>query len=171
VLAERWKGLRRLGLYARAVAEFEDLGPRELVDFAGRWLLDEGELVSPAQAAEILEALGEFCRWAEERHGHPLWTGVAPVHPALSASVPRLLELRALLPDAPAAGTSARRVLRIEEGSAWLELPGGGEKRLALPRAQLERLRPGDFVRLSGPDEGELASAYPAEIEGLLRQE
>ena len=171
--AERWSGLRRLGGYARAISVFEDLGPRELLDFAGRWLLDEGDLRDPAQASDVLDALAEFCRWSEANHEHALWRDFGADLDRLRASVPRLLALRLLLPDASSAsGAPLLRIGRLDPDAVWLEQPDGEATRHTLPQHILEHLREGDFVRLSDASgRARLTSVYPREIEGLLPTE
>lgn len=167
-VAQRWAGLRRLGTYGREIGIFEDLGPRQLLDFAGRWLLDEGDLPGPEEAREVLDALGAFCRWSEERHAHPLWGGFGKTLQALRRAVPRLSHCRGETPSlVPSAG--AYRLTRIEETVAFLEEVGGGERRVPVTPGQRTYLRPGDIVRL-GDRHGvaHIAACYPAALLELL---
>jgi hypothetical protein len=165
--AQGFAVLRCLGAYASDVGVFEELGRAHLVDFAGRWLLDESGLADPDQVAAVLAALEAFCRWTEERHAHPLWTLLEPAWADLSDAVPRLVRFRQQL-AASEPGRGPFQVLRVESEAALVAGEGGHEWMVPLTREQASHLRRGDLVRVSGgSDAPRLASGYPKEI-GLV---
>jgi hypothetical protein len=99
--AQRWSGLRRLGEYGRDIGLFEELAPAHLLDFAGRWLLDEAAGIGTDELCYLLEGLTAFLRWCEESHALPLWTAFGPQLEQLAPELPRLLALRQELPPSP----------------------------------------------------------------------
>lgn len=159
--------LRCLGTYAADLGVFEELGRAHLVDFAGRWLLDESGLRDPADIARVLDALGAFCRWSEERHAHPLWTPLEAVWGDLVGAIPRLVRLREQL-SASERGSGPYEVLRVETESV-LVVGDGREWVVPLTREQAAHLRSGDLVRLSVAGETpRLATGYPKELASVL---
>jgi hypothetical protein len=162
--------LRLFGRYAEKIGVYENLGARDLLDFAARWLLDEGEVHDAERAARILEALRGFCLWSEERHAHPLWSSFAPLWSRLRESLPRIAALRARAEPAPDAGT-AQEVLAVDEGSVELKVPLGRApaRTVTIEPSLAAALRPGDLVRLSeATGAARLAACYPPELKELL---
>ncbi|MCZ6598836.1 MAG: hypothetical protein O7B99_14455 [Planctomycetota bacterium] len=92
--AAHYEAFKSFARFASAIGVFENLGRRDLLDFAARWLLDEKEVESAEEARVSLAALREFCRWSEERHQVPLWTSFGDTLERLEASLPRLVEAR-----------------------------------------------------------------------------
>jgi len=168
--------LQALSRYAGRIGLLEDLGPRELLDFAGRWLLQDADPLDEAAARELLAALADFCRWVEERHAHPLWTPFESTWRALEAAVPRLAAARAAAADAglvpgpgtPAAGVRLFTVETARPERLRLAARGQAPREVEVPAAVGRHLRPGDLVR-ARVDGGNvrLEGFYPAAIRPL----
>jgi len=166
--AQRWSGLRRLGEYGRDIGLFEELAPAHLLDFAGRWLLDEAAGIGTDELCYLLEGLTAFLRWCEESHALPLWTAFGPQLEQLAPELPRLLALRQELP-AVASRPGAYRVVRLDGTTAVLAERAGEELQVAVTPAQRRNLREGDVVRVGGSASAPvLAAAYPKELVELL---
>ena len=168
--AQRLGGLRRFADYGQGIGVFENLGKRDLLDFSGRWLLDEGQLRTPEEARAVLEALREFCRWSEERHQHPLWTEFEALWDGLVRSVPRLVLARRRSERSTDAEASLRLKLQrvdLEELSAVDE--DGREVRAKVPPELRELLREGDLLHGGVDERGFLRfeACYPPELEQL----
>jgi hypothetical protein len=168
--AERLGGIRLLARFGSEIGVFENLGRRDLLDFGGRWLLDEGALSGAEEARAVLDALEEFCRWCEERHAHPLWTESGELIEKLAQSVPRLVVARQR--TAPPSGSDRPwQVLAVSDDELVLRRDDGEERRVPVP-ARLDQLfRAGDLVhaRTEG-DDFLISSSYPAELRELLER-
>jgi hypothetical protein len=161
--ARGFEVLRLLGAYAQDVGVFEDLSAARVLDFAARWLLDESGLDRATPLEPVLDALEAFCRWAEERHGVPLWSSFEATLAELRSALPRHLALRASLQAG--SGTGAFRVVRLERERAFLRDGDGREEELHLTPVQATNLAPGDLVRVARV-QGELAlgATYPGAL-------
>jgi len=156
--------LRKLGEYAHDIGVFEDLGRLRLLDFCARWLLEETEL-GAAELGAVLDALGEFCAWAEERHELPLAREFGTPLRALRQSVPRLAAARGAL--ARATGGQLFVVAGIRGERVELRGPDGASLEVPLAARLREHLRAGDWLRLVG-EPRVVAAVYPAEIREAL---
>ncbi|MFN0007552.1 MAG: hypothetical protein ACKVXR_06545 [Planctomycetota bacterium] len=171
--AKRYQVLRGLGASAERVGNLEDLGRRDLTDFACRRVIESGALRDAEDAEILLEGLERFCRWAEENHDVPLQSEFGPILERLRHSLPRV----ALANRACAAGVGT-------SGSEWLELVErlgaseallcnipGRQTKAELSSAVLEHLRPGDWVRGRSSEARGFAveACYPSEIRELLQ--
>ncbi|HEX6882557.1 MAG TPA: hypothetical protein VF530_04195 [Planctomycetota bacterium] len=156
--------LRKLGEYAQDIGVFEDLGRLRLLDFSARWLLDETGLAGPELGA-VLDALAEFCAWAEERHELPLAREFGTPLAALRQSVPRLAAARAGL--SRAAGGELFAVVALRGERVELRSLEGAPLALPVPAELRAHLRVGDWLRLAGEGRG-IAAVYPAEIREAL---
>ncbi len=162
-------GVRLLGAYGKEIGVFEELDARHLVDFACRWLLDEGGLGSAREAEEVMHALADFCRWCETWHAHPLWQRFGPAWEDLSRSVPRLFRCRQESPPVSAVEAGAYRIERLEARSAVLESSEGDRCRIELTAGQREHLEEGDLARI-GLRDGvpALGPVYPRQVLDFL---
>lgn len=163
------RALRPFAHYGGEIGVFENLGLRELVDYCGRWLLDERALGDAEHAREAIEALGRFCRWTEEQHGHPLWTPFAEAWEALLEDVPRLFGVRAACSQR---ADAAPFEIESIEGDALRVRSFNDDPidRVRLDASLAKGLRPGDIVHLAaGADaEARLVACYPAALRTLL---
>jgi hypothetical protein len=166
--AARRQGLRRLGRYAVEIGVFEELGPRQLLDFSARWLLDQGELSGPEEARELLDGLAAFCRWCEERQQHPLWTGFGATLEALHASVARLAARSVPHGSAPEEAGEIHRLIGLGEASATVVDLAGHERQVPLRPEERAHLAVGDLVRVPSRSGAKLGAAYPGELLRLL---
>jgi len=162
--------LRELSRYGKGIGVFENLASRDLLDFAGRWLLEESRLETAVEARALLDTLADFCRWAEERHAHALWSGFGTLWKELYEDVPRLFPLRPTLlasePDADAYEVEAIR----PDGVTLLLGDDGSRVEVSLAEEVHRRLRPGDLLRLATRPEGTLpCRVYPGVLRELLR--
>ncbi len=168
-VGERMEGLRRLSDYATDIGTFENLGRRQVLDFAGRWLLDSGELRGPEEARAVLAALCAFCRWSEEHHGHPLWTDCEDLLDALADSIPRLVLARQHT-IAAEPGDSVWDVVDVSLELVVLRDASGEERRVRASRPLEQCLRDGDVVHARVVDGATAISvAYPSELRELLQ--
>jgi hypothetical protein len=172
--ALRFQVLRGLGRSAAEVSLFEDLGPLELTDFACRWSIERGDLRDPEQAANLVEGLSRFCRWAEENHDVHLRAAFEPVLVGLRDSLPRLaLANRACRPDSESKGQDWFEFVRPSAGGAAevLDLHGGGPVTVGMDAGVLTHLCPGDLIRGRRETGGELALAacHPPELRRVLQ--
>ncbi len=160
--------LAKLAEFARPVGVFEEFGSDDLLAFGGCWLLEHGGLESGDDARRALEALGDFCRWAEEQHQVPLWTGFAPTLERLMDSLPRLVEAnRHLERAAPGTRADLARILETRADAASVQVPSEPTTReVELPAQAVGQLRSGDWLRLRS--EGTVVGAYPAESAPVL---
>jgi hypothetical protein len=172
--ANRYQVLRGLAVCADRVGNIEDLGRRELTDFACRWAIESGAVRDPEAAEVLLEGLERFCRWAEENHDLSLHGEFAPVLAELRRSLPRV---------ALANRACSAEPLSSPEGSEWLEFVerrGTGDAVLAdlagkrteveVSSSVLEHLHPGDWVR-GRREVGRgfrVEACYPTELRTLL---
>ena len=168
----RDQALRGLGQAAGHVMEFESLGTRELLDFAGRWSVEAGALRDPERAQALLDGLERFCRWAQENHDVPLETEFAPSLEALRRSLPRIAGANGACPTDPTAERGDWYVIAEVVGTdrAVLEDLSGRPTTVAIDRGILSRLRPGDLVRgrAGEGDAFEVNSCHPPELRELL---
>ncbi|HED64239.1 MAG TPA: hypothetical protein ENJ09_01665 [Planctomycetes bacterium] len=166
--AERLACLRRLSDYGSGLGVFESLGRREVLDFAGRWLLDEGNLSGPEEARAVLHALGEFCHWCEDRHEHQLWSAAGDLVERLAESVPRLVLARQHT-EAASAADAPWEIRSVGDGALHLVSQDRAERNLPVPAILAELLRPGDLVH-AREEAGalSLSACYPAELFELL---
>ena len=173
--AAAYRCLDSLGEFAQArgLGVFENVGAEDLLEFAGRWSIESGRLTRGDQARALLEALGAFCRWCEERQEVPLWSAFEAAHGGLSASLPRLVELqRRLDRQVPLTGTEGDGAeLRLytfrrdPRGAAELHDAAGEARSVHLHPDLDGLLRPGDRVRARVVgDRAELQACYPAEL-------
>jgi hypothetical protein len=168
--AQRCQSLRGLGRSAADVTVFESLGPRELIDFAGRWVFDVGGLRDPEDAAALVECLARFCRWAEENHDVPIATSFAPALARLRASLPRLASANRACPPGVARGNWYQLVHDAGGDRGEFEDLDGAPTTFAVAPGILPHLRPGDLVR-GQPEQGAflaVASCHPAELREVL---
>lgn len=171
--ARRFQALRGLGRSAAEVSLFEDLSLRELTDFACRWSIERGELRDPQQAADLVEGLSRFCRWAEENHDVRLRAAFESVLVALRDSLPRLaLANRACRPDSEAKGQDWFEFVRSGDGGAAevVELHRREPVTVSMDAGVLAHLCPGDLIRGHRRNGGDLALAacHPAELRRVL---
>ena len=171
--ADRFLALRDLGRAADAVSVFENLGRRELTDFASRWVIEEGGLRDPGEARILLEGLDRFCLWVEENHDVPLHAEFAPVLTGLRGSLPRVA-----LANSAARGPGER-----PSGEEWLELversgPDAGRftersgrtVEIRVDPSILEHLQAGDWIRgrRRSADGIDVEACYPPEVREVL---
>ena len=167
--ARRLAGLRRLSGYAANIGVFENLGRRDLLDFAGRWLLDEGDVADAGEADEVLAALEEFCAWCESRQAHPLVQLCGEMLERLRRSVPRLASARRLLQ--PHRSTDAPWDVVGSDGSdLHLRSEDGRDRAVRVTPELAAALHEGDLVHArEGGDSLVVTRCYPAELRELLR--
>ncbi len=168
--AARLEGLRRLSQYGAHIGLFEDFRRREILDFAGRWLLDEGELRGSEEARSVLDALRSFCAWCVERHGHEELASCDELLQALASSVPRhvLVRQETLARDAE---DTPWFVDGFELEDVLLTSDDGKRKRLRVSESMRSLLRTGDVVH-ARPVDGSwrMSASYPAELRELLER-
>jgi hypothetical protein len=88
---------RLFARFAAGQGVFENLGARDVLDYAARWLLDESGLEDAGSLRSALLAFARFCAWSEERHGVALASALAPFREDLLESLPRLAGMRSAL--------------------------------------------------------------------------
>jgi len=175
--SRRYEILIPLGEFATTVGVIENLSASELLEFAGRWVLDRAILKDAEDARRLLDALEAFCRWSEESQDLKLWSEFERLHGGLSASLPRLVELRRRHEPAELNEGVVYRFERARDGRATLVDPGGDVHEVELQGALDGLLRNGDIVHaeLGRRGQGELAAAarvgacYPPELLALAR--
>ncbi len=167
--AARFAGLRRLSRFGESVGVFENLSGRDLLDFAGRWLLDEGDLSNADEARGVLDALAAFCRWSEERQDVPLWKDFGTTLEGLRASVPRLVEARKRLTGGPGDDAELYELVRDERGGDVLVDAANTRTKVELEEGLSARLRTGDLLlaRIAATDDVRVSACYPAELAAL----
>ncbi len=166
--------LRELSDYAGAIGVFENLSARDLLDFTGRWLLDEGPRAwTPAEALELVDAVAVFSRWTEEHHCHPLWSSLEPHFARLRADIPRLREARSWLSWRPSKSAELYRI--TSTGDAWAELedPRGDRSTLEIAPQLSAKLEAGDLILAEESPAGrlEVLGAYPGALGQVLEGE
>jgi len=160
---------------------FENIGRRELVDFTGRWLLDEGGVANSEEARALFDALEEFCRWSKEHHDHELLPPGEASLERLRRDVPRLLLLRQRIQrneptgrEQPAGQTvTPFRVLAVSGARCQLAATSGVDREAVLPAEFRDLLQAGDVIHARVDDEGVLhpERVYPSELESLLQDD
>ena len=167
-VAERMEGLRRLSEYGHRIGAFENFGRREVLDFAGRWLLDEGGVRGPEEARAVLAALAAFCRWSEEHQSHPLWTDCGELLDRLNDSVPRLVVARQHA--APRSDDDKPwDVIDVQLDTVVLRNKNGDERRVRTSPQMEKLLRAGDLVHARTEESTiRISVSYPAELRELL---
>jgi hypothetical protein len=160
--ARRLEGLRVLGEYARDIGVLEELGRVRLLDFSARWLLDEPRL-SARELEEVLDALAEFCVWAEEIHDIPLKREFEATLQELRPSVVRLAGVRR---DEVVRPGELGRVVRADSDFVEVQF---GDNQVCRPRSDesASQVRAGDLVRLD-PSRALILAAYPPELAELV---
>ena len=143
--ARRFEPLRHFSAYGQHIGVFENLGRRDVVDFAGRWLLDEERLADAADVSRLVQALEAFCGWCEERHSVPLAESCRDLFPLLREELPRLVQLRAVC-WAHREGDEAWDVLAVSAGSLDVRSVAGIAHTVRVPEDLSQGLRPGDLV-------------------------
>lgn len=157
--ARRLEGLRIFGEYARDIGVLEELGRVRLLDFSARWLLDEPRL-SAVELEGVLDALAEFCIWAEEVHDLPLRREFEATLRELRPSIVRLAGVRER--DGAVRPGDLGRVVRADSEVVEVEVH---DSQVCRPRsdAAVSRVRPGDLVRLDA-SRARILAAYPPEL-------
>ncbi len=170
--AVRHANLRDLGRATEHVGVFENLGPRDLLVYAGWWLPETGTLAGADDARARIASLAAFCHWAEREHELKLHSEFQPTLARLGDSLPRIAE----------ANERRTRGARRDEGELF-ELLKLEDERVQL-RSKSDRvlaariepdlaswLRPGDRVRGSVRDQERLAvyCCYPPEVAALTQ--
>ena len=150
----------------------EDLGRRQLTEFACRWAIESGGLRDAVDAQHLVEGLDRFCVWVEENHDLPLHTAFAPVLTGLQESLPRVaLANRAC---EPAVARDDLEWLELVERRGTSEAVvrdlEGRPRSVGLSPSILRHLRPGDWMRCrDAADEGlEVGACYPAALREAL---
>lgn len=160
--------IRLLGEYGKEIGVFEELGKAQVLDYAGRWLLDEGQLGDAEDARACLVALREFCSWSQEQHCHPLSSECDSFLAPLDKSIPRLVLLRRTCAGR-AEGDKPFDVKEVKAAQVLLVDEDQREHEAHVLPKQAELLRTGDLVHGRLVDGRlEIAAAYPQELRLLL---
>lgn len=168
--AARLQALEPLGVFAANLGRFEELDTEQLLRFTSFWLPERSDLTADGVRA-LLEALAEFCRWAQEAHELPLQAFTQTLV-GLRESLPRVVELNRALPAPPegavgelfeVTGDSAGRYAGLVDRS-------GTSHAARVDQGLATRLRPGDRLRgeISATGELSLFRCYPPEAGGLV---
>jgi hypothetical protein len=161
--------LRLLGRYASSIGVFENLAGSHLLEFIGRWVLDQGALADADQARGLVRSVSAFSRWCEESQDLALWSEVADRLEALNSSLPRMVELRRLHPLGPVAGASAYTFARGPLGGALLIDSEGAQHDAQIEPQLASLLVEGDVLHARLDPEGRVrvTACYPAELAAL----
>ncbi|MFN0245096.1 MAG: hypothetical protein ACKVWV_19610 [Planctomycetota bacterium] len=92
--------LESFGRFSSHIGVFENLRPRDVLEFACRWLPEAGALPTEAAARDAIETLHAFCTWADQAQGATL---AAPTHSALDrlrVNLPRVTSVNVRLSTA-----------------------------------------------------------------------
>jgi hypothetical protein len=164
--------VKSFGRFAKDIGVFENLSVRDLITYTCWWLPESGELENGSEARELLSALQQFCRWAEETHEVPLHTQFKSTITNLQSSLTRVIEAnRRRTRSADKAEGELYEVLRVE---------AAGDRALVRDRAQNEVdvtldpelgqwLRARDRLRARRHDDARLAvyCVYPPEAAAI----
>ena len=161
--------LRLLSEYGERIGVFENLSARHLLDFAGRWVLDERRLANADAARDLLHALADFCRWCDAEHAVLVTAAFTPLREELERDLPRLVEAQGVPRSLDSGPFASFKVAFVGDGVLRLEDPGGVAHEVPVAEDLAARLRPGDVVqaRLEGSG-AVLGTVYPAVLERLV---
>ena len=161
------KALHQFAAFAAHIGAFEDVTHGDLLLFSGCFLIERGKLTSAEDARQALEALDQFCRWAEQEHSVELWTLFSDSFAELSESLPRLVAARRLLEEHAA---SSRVLLYQIETNLRAKRVEHADKSFDVDEQLREHLRPGDLVRaLRNGDALTVVGCYPALVRDILQ--
>jgi hypothetical protein len=168
-VARRYRPLAHLGDFASGIGVFENLSPRDVLEFAGRWTLDRGVLADASEAHALLAALSAFCRWCEEEHDLALWTELEATLRGLESSLPRLVELRRRTAPAKLADGAVYTFERARDGQALFVDLDGEPHEVELDHVVGGLLRNGDVVHaeITAGGEARVGACYPPELLSL----
>ncbi len=169
--ARRHHSLRGLGRSAQSVGVFEDLAVRDLLAYAAWWLPELGQLTGADDARQRIASLGAFCRWAEEAHGLTGVAGFGPALHGLATSLPRIAEAnRRKTRSADATEGSLYQVQSVGDADAEVSDQHGRVHTARLDADLARWLRPGDRLRATRHDDGEIAvyCCFPPEAAQLI---
>lgn len=154
--------LRSLGRYAEPIGVSENLGARELAEFAARWLIDQDELTGADEARALVAALERFRRWSEESQALTLGPGSVELLQQLGRELPRIVEVNQRRTRRADTAEGELFVLQSIEGTSARVRGEDGEVLVALDPMLAEWLRPGDRLR-GRVNKGRLAlyACYP----------
>ncbi len=154
--------------YGRRIGVFENLSARDLLDFAGRWVLEEGRLGGADEARALLADLGAFCRWCDDAHAVSLTEGFGPLLAKLEGDLPRLAEARCHAAADSEGPFLPYQVANVGRDSAELRDEQGEPMRLSVDPRLLEHLREGDLVHARAVEGRALVGrCYPGLLERL----
>ncbi|MBL8863399.1 MAG: hypothetical protein JNK02_15515 [Planctomycetes bacterium] len=170
IAAARHANLRDLGRSAEHVGVFENLRGRDLLVYAGWWLLETGTVAGADDARARVASLAAFCRWAESEHEVALHTEFHATLVRLGTSLPRVAE----------ANQRRTRAARRDEGELYEIVDLAGEEARLRARSGVESaarigadlvpwLAAGDRLRGRLGADGRLAvyCCYPPEVVAL----
>jgi hypothetical protein len=133
---------------------------------------ERAHLHSAGEARELLDALREFCTWAERVHDVPLAEAFEKHVARVRDSLPRIVEAnRACEPDAGGEQGALFEWLGGGDGRGLVRDRAGQEHEVRVVAALAAQLRAGDRLRAQR-DDGELHvyCCYPAESAALERE-
>ncbi len=160
--------IRLLAEFGADIGVFETLGRSQILDYAGRWLLDSGKLEGPEDARASIQALTEFCAWTQEQHDHPIMDECAEFLGPLAKSLPRLAELKKHCAE-QSSTHKPYSVLAIGEQGISLADENGRKISAAIQLAESQLLRDGDLLHGAiKEDTFQLSACYPGELRKLL---
>ncbi|MCP5023792.1 MAG: hypothetical protein GY930_18745 [bacterium] len=163
--------------YTRTIGAFEDLSRREVLSYCCFWTLEQDLLEGPGAAEETVQALEQFTLWAQQEHEMPLYEECKTLLGDLQSSLPRIVELNALVADQPAPdGSDSGQLFSVGEtqdnGTTALIDRGGNQYTSFLPDSLKTKVQGGDHVRANINLEGhaQVFKIYPPEASELNAQ-
>lgn len=166
-VAEEASALQALAEYGADIGVFEELGARELIDFAGRWVFENTK-----EPLAVVRALTPFMSWCEEQHCHPVASEAGGAIERIEKDTPRIVRARrALGPAVVQAASQAAdagdlwKVLSLDEGLTLASLNQREELRVDAPENVLAELEMGDLVRVRAE---RITGVYPGALADLL---
>jgi hypothetical protein len=167
--------LSLLAEFAEPIGVFEELSHTELLRFVTFWIHERQALTSAQQARDLLDSLKGFIGWVQAAHEHTLRDQFDPILERLRESLPRIVELNRVLPDASGTVDDPRAMLfevcvDSRGRCDHLRDRDGQEHQARLEDGLRARLRAGDRVHGWLDPHGNLTirRCYPAESAGLV---
>lgn len=150
--------LESFGRFASHIGVFENVRPRDVLEFACRWLPEAGALPSEAAARDSIDALHAFCKWADHAQGAMLGAPAQSALDRLRVSLPRVtsVNMRLSTADTKSIGQLYTCMEIVADTTCTLRDLMGALHSARLPAQVAPNLRAGDRVRGELHADGEL---------------
>lgn len=157
-----------LAQYGTRIGVFENLSAHDILDFAGRWVLQEHRLASAEDAEDLLSGLRRFTRWCDEKQALGIVAEATPILDELTPDLPRLAEASRFLVDDPPTASAPYEVASVGDRAAELRDDKDRLVPVTIDSSLLAYLRPGDLVRaVVDGDLARVTACYPSALKRL----